>query len=39
MRKRTAFQGGHFWENAGMFVFVFVALGVLWYLFTNVLTW
>jgi hypothetical protein len=39
MRKKTAFNEGHFWENVGMFVFVLAGLVGLWYMMTNVISW
>ena len=39
MRKKTAFNESHFWENIGMFVFVVAGLVALWYVMSNILTW
>ena len=39
MRRKSAFNEGHFWENIRMFVFVLVGLAGLWYLMANVISW
>jgi len=39
MRRKTAFNEGHFWENVGMFVFMAAGLVALWYVMTNVISW
>ena len=39
MRKKSAFNESHFWENVGMFVFVLAGLVGLWYMMTNVIAW
>jgi hypothetical protein len=39
MRKKTAFNESHFWENVGIFVFVVAGLAGLWYLVNDVITW
>jgi hypothetical protein len=39
MRRKSAFNQGHFWENLGMFVFMAAGLAGLWYMMTNVISW
>jgi hypothetical protein len=39
MKKKTAFNEGHFWENVGMFIFVAAGLVGLWYMMNNILAW
>jgi hypothetical protein len=39
MRRKTAFNEGHFWENVRMFVFMAAGLVALWYVMTNVISW
>jgi hypothetical protein len=39
MRRKSAFNEGHFWENIGMFVFVAAGLVALWYMMTSVISW
>jgi hypothetical protein len=39
MRRKTAFNEGHFWENIGLFVFMAAGLVGLWYVMTNVISW
>jgi hypothetical protein len=39
MRRKTAFNESHFWENVRMFVFVVAGLVGLWYMMTNVISW
>jgi hypothetical protein len=39
MRKKSAFNEGHFWENIAMFVFVLAGLAGLWYMMNNVISW
>jgi len=39
MRRKTAFNESHFWENVRMFVFVVAGLFGLWYMMTNVISW
>jgi hypothetical protein len=39
MRRKSAFNEGHFWENVGMLVFVVAGLVALLYIMTNVLSW
>ncbi len=39
MRRKTAFNQSHFWENIGLFLFVVAGLVGLWYVINNVLSW
>jgi len=39
MRRKSAYTGGHFWENIGLFVFFVAGLAGLWYTMTNVISW
>jgi hypothetical protein len=39
MRRKSAFNQGHFWENIGMFLFMAAGLVGLWYVMTNVISW
>jgi len=39
MRKRTAFNESHFWENVRMFLFLAAGLFALWYVMTKVISW
>jgi hypothetical protein len=39
MRRKTAFNESHFWENLRMFLFVVAGLVGLWYMMTNVISW
>ena len=39
MRRKSAFVGGHFWENFGLLVFFVAGLTGLVYMVTNVISW
>ena len=39
MRRKSAFVGGHFWENFGLLVFFVAGLTGLVYVVTNVISW
>ena len=39
MRRKSAFVGGHFWENFGLVVFFVAGLTGLLYIVTNVISW
>jgi hypothetical protein len=39
MRRKTAFNEGHFWENIGMFLFVVAGMIGLWYIMSTVMNW
>jgi len=39
MRRKTAFNEGHFWENIGMFLFVVAGMIGLLYIMSTVMNW
>jgi hypothetical protein len=39
MRRKSAFNEGHFWENIGLFVFLVAGMIGLWYVMTTVISW